>query len=299
MQDDGIDDDGAGGSSSADDDGTGPAPVSCDEGLTCAAFPAEGWFGPVARRHVDAGASPPSCPEPIGQAGPVLAENFTVPAATECDCDCAATGLDSCNGVVTLDDTEECSCDGGCDVEFSENCVNVEVPGFAQYINLSDPGGIACAPAVTATIPEVAPTGTMATCGIAGTAATCDGGVCMPPIPEGFEGGWCIHREGELDCPPGPYSEQIVVWGGLDDTRGCSECMCGDPPPCASTLLQVFAEPDCEGMPVTTVPNVFFGCSAAEGMSLRGVADCVVEDSPSPIGAVVPRDPVTFCCAQG
>ncbi|WP_437589686.1 hypothetical protein [Sorangium sp. So ce1000] len=85
-----------------------------------------------------------------------------------------------------------------------------------------------------------------------------DRSTCMPsPEQPGVTppGGFltCIFHEGDVTCEE-PYLDRHVFHGGADDTRGCSECGCGEPEGASCTVMaSVYSDGACGELLVSAV----------------------------------------------
>jgi hypothetical protein len=188
----------------------------------------------------------------------------------------------------------------------TESCLNLEVPGFARF-NVSGGYyyygygyGATCEETEIEDIPPFAWAATITTCRLPDDALLCDGGVCVPPIPEGFESKWCMYQTGDLECPAGPFPVKTLFYSGVEDTRACSNCQCGTvSQSCEEAELMVFGGPDCAGEPVAYLPGnnqcvEVFGESVAADWGAEEA--CPVTEPSEPQGAIVAMGPFTFCC---
>jgi hypothetical protein len=182
---------------------------------------------------------------------------------------------------------------------------DVTVTGTAnQWWSASAPVIGTCAPTETVTLPEPAFVSDHALCSPRSTPSCGAGTVCVPAVIPPFEA-LCIFKQGDEQCPPSPYSERIVYHTDFDDSRGCSECECGDPngvctginvqlhgnDSCSMLASQVAGTGNCvQVAPTSTAARTFGSLEAPE-------ADCVgVATQTEPTGTVTPANPVTVCC---
>lgn len=139
--------------------------------------------------------------------------------------------------------------------------------------------------------------------------------VCAPappspetPPPSGFL--TCTFHEGERSCPM-EYPARFVFYAGVEDTRSCSECACGEPEGASCTVLAgAFSDGACSA-PVTGQNMISsaapFCASVVPGSGLGSKSAAVVDVNAGscpplggePIGEVVPAGPATFCCGPG
>ena len=279
--------------------GAGGGVLELCEG-TCAAEPAAGWNGPVAL-YVGPDPAPP-CPaeliELFNGHGGTLAFDPAV-------CACTCSGLVTCSSdvpVVSL--FEDGACTPGCvdtPVLVPDKCVTPDpsnpcmVLASASAVGGPMPLVDACGPSQTVTKPEPQWTDVARACKVPpNTGGGCaPGEICVPAEGPGME--WCIGVIGEAPaCPPGPYSERVVLYGSVEDTRSCGDCTCD---PQCPYQIDVFDTTDCSNAssaaitPMTCVPIA--GPKSLEYTAARG--ECVATAG-VPMGTVTRSSPVTFCC---
>jgi hypothetical protein len=70
------------------------------------------------------------------------------------------------------------------------------------------------------------------------------GAMCVPMAEPGFR--HCVKREGDHACPDEGYTDKVLFYGGVEDTRGCNACSCGPPEGglCTATV-SVFKDAAC------------------------------------------------------
>jgi hypothetical protein len=118
----------------------------------------------------------------------------------------------------------------------------------------------------------------------------------------------CIFRDGEQECPEG-YPDQHVFYTGLDDTRGCTPCSCGEPAGASCTVLaSAFSDAACSTLVVAAlVRSDNPSCQGiVEGTALGSKSATVVNTVPGTcvpaggeaIGGVAPTGAGTFCCRE-
>jgi hypothetical protein len=315
---------GAGGSATIIDTGLGGdiRATSCD--ADCPSVP-EGWSGPslfAERPYPEVPACPDVAPTPGIDAFAGL--HAPPPMCPACDCApsdtacvlptewhaSAASCADSENALSTPFDAPD-GWQGACTPKDA-------IPAGAQC------GGAFCAQSVTVKAP-VALAGACApkTVGKAFVpspawdtrARECkpaEPGACpeAPPAcspPAGFS--LCVHREGDIDCPP-RYPMKHLFFEGVDDRRSCASCRCG-PPEGNACVAFVAAWKDGACGVVAGAINVAStsqkGCfDVPPGFPLGGKTAQVAEAQPGscapsggqPAGGAAPAGPVTVCCRE-
>ena len=129
---------------------------------------------------------------------------------------------------------------------------------------------------------------------------------CAPTGPAGFR--QCVLHEGDVDCPSfTPYSDKVVYYLGVDDTRGCSDCACSAPAgsTCSATL-SIFSDHACGTVLDTAslnaatllchdvTPGSALGSKSMETATyVAGKCDAT---GGQPIGSATAAEPSTICC---
>lgn len=268
-------------------------------GGTCGAAVEDGWFGPTVIARLAPDAELPSCTPEYPSAGPTLLDGFADPGPAICDCSCELQMAPNCNLSMTSYSSANCV-NWINSTAVSANCSNIAVPGSLRLSSYGYGVG-SCDETEIEEIPPVPWDAQIRTCRVPENALSCsDGtGVCLPAQPEGFEDTWCMYKQGNFECPAGPYSNKSTFWSGAEDTRECSNCTCGTAGTnCNDAELLVFSGADCEGDPVATVGvNT---CSNVVGLSVAGSigadSPCPVTSMPEPMGSVEAMGEFTFCC---
>ena len=106
--------------------------------------------------------------------------------------------------------------------------------------------------------------------------------------------------EGEIPCPPNSdYTERTIRYATVEDTRGCTNCECGDLGSTCLTEYEYFTTTDCSGSPAGTVMNG--ACTAGVTMAAinfdTSTLSCPVASESEPEGEIQVKDPWTYCCA--
>lgn len=280
-------------------DTTDTGDLECGAG-TCGSPADAGWFGPAVYARVTPGAALPSCTPEYPDAGPTLLDGFQDPGPAACECSCELTQAPNCNpnfrgtmdlignycGYNSVAVTPACT---------NQSFVRAQVSAFGY-------GAGVCEETESEEIPPIPWNATIRTCRVPENALSCsDGGVCLPAQPEGFEDNWCMYKQGDHECPAGPYGNKSIFWSGAEDTRGCSNCTCGTSgTSCSDTQVEIYDLPNCEGAPSTTI-TAGGACMMVTGQSFAGSsasASCPVTTMAEPVGSVAPMGEFTFCCAE-
>ncbi len=282
------------------------APLACEGSHACIEAPPAPWQGPVIRFEDGSGGPPPACtaayPSRIGDF------DFDLTAGGDCDCTCEpATGL-SCNAALVSDqgsggisciafnpDTQTVA-DGACVPLASD----MEGPRY----RFGEPGitGGSCEDVV---VDNLEPAGFDQSSRVCAGATLGDGvcptgNVCAPVADAPYDGKQCIFLDGDNACPAGSaYSQRFVRFSGVNDTRSCGSCSCGDPVGTCGGVLHFVSS--CDSFPIligsvgpgTCSPDV----GSATHVEYAGDPSASCEPSPGSVnGTATPTGPVTLCC---
>ena len=163
-----------------------------------------------------------------------------------------------------------------------------------------------CLPLATTTMAPASFMNATRACGAsaAPVQADCPAGSVCAPTPSGpFEPTLCIEQPGNVPaCPTVAYTSRSVVFGGLNDTRGCSACTCGPVTgaSCSGSVTE-FAQSDTGCTTGQTIYALGQSCDPVQQPSSLELAMTSSGGScaPSPVvatGSAVPTQPMTFCC---
>lgn len=292
-----------------DDTTTGVA--ACPATHQCVEEPPEEWNGPVARFATDPAAKEqPSCDGAYPEEATLAFEGLQADPA-ECSCSCGEAQDVSCDNQISVRYfAEDETCSGGATADLNLvagicNTLPVAFPGNSYW--LPDPieaQGGACEAIDEMNKEDPSFENRILACGGAELQGGCAAGrVCAPRPDEGQLPGLCVWQAGEHDCPDG-YGDKTVLFGGVDDQRGCAPCGCGDPVGlCDEAVVRLF-QFSCTGSLAATFP-ADAECHPQSSVSAQSatvtlgdpVAFCSPTE-PMAVGEVVGTDPVTVCCAQ-
>jgi hypothetical protein len=304
---------GSGADSSGDGDGD-DGDADCPSRSSCAASLPDGWDGPVARFLGDDG-SLPNCG---GDYPTVALEGYAGldAAPAQCgECACAAVTGVECRGP-NLRFYANAQCTGAPALQFDvgddDECVEfglfgIDVDGMASDPVLAKPGTGGCAASGgEPELPAIAWATHMRACSAATTGACGDAGSCVPTPGTPFAPGLCIYRAGNHACPVGAYSQRDVYQRGVEDTRDCSACGCGDPSGVAcQARIEAHYDAACNSLR-GTLDDPGNECVDIDGsgyaprsgkMIVEGIdgGSCPTTGG-APLGSASPIDPITFCC---
>jgi hypothetical protein len=276
-------------------------PVACDGNATCGAPAPEGWSGPFAIATAAPADPDASCP----QGWPQHALAFGDPLAEQalCGCSCAPPG-GTCG--VTVGYFSDAACTAQTESGASSaDCEGMYTQQSHDYVMATGVvTGATCASAPAIAVPALVWSEGAVLCAPP-MAEACADGPCLPEVPQGFDGRWCVTAEGEQACPAGPYVERDVMYRSVADTRGCSACTCepSGTATCGGTLDETF-DLICL-VPAGEIP-VDGGCHASHlpGQNAWAVTydppppnvPCM-SNTAQPEGSAAPTDPITVCCA--
>jgi hypothetical protein len=293
----GSDDDDASGDAASDDDGSTGSPA-CD---VCAAAPPAEWSGPFAIGPVEPSDPNPACP--AGWSREALGYRDLQAAAATCGCDCSPVA-GQCNASASYCSDASCSLLVTMDSSTGE-CQSMGTLLAYGYVTASATAeGHGCTAVPSETIPPPSWGEAMMSCAPPPGLA-CDAGTCLPAVPDVLEDRWCVAKPGEQACPPGEYSEAIVVWQGVSDGRDCTACSCNvqGAATCAG-VLQEYGDLGCF-FERTELP-LDGACHPAAAPGDVGWAVRYDGTPPSfacassgstPSGTATTADALTFCCA--
>jgi hypothetical protein len=292
------------------------APAHCGGRLTCVpAIPPGGWTGPF---ELYAGTSdPPVCDADFS--GLMLDGNdgLTAPPAT-CKCGCGpAQGVQCSAPALTFYDLGATSCPLTMCATAKLNpgaCTTVNVcaalPGKAMILPPSIPSLGSCPPLATTSVAPLAWATQARGCraSVAPAPADCAAGsVCVSPPTGRFRNGLCIEQNRDVPCPTADYTNRYVYYGAVNDTRGCSDCSCGDGGgvtggTCKETIDQYpSTDGGCTGLSITYGPSS--SCQAIQQpadlrLTLTASGGACAPSTTMPVGSAVATGPMTFCCLQ-
>lgn len=273
----------------------------------CAPPAGDGWNGPLALVE-QAGSANPTCPPGLASilAGG-LEPDIPSPACEPCRCSLQ----EACTGfVIRPFFTRGCAnaCPNNPERTITSNCASVTycaAVSAAQVIAL-DAGR--CSPSGGSLRPARWKN-TVAACGFVTVPASdrCPSGdVCTPNADVATNARTCIVRDGEHDCPPGPYSARTLVRAALTDTRSCSRCACGSAnATCSAGTITFYNNTDCTqeiGTVATpagcgdTSPNDGPGSAKVTTPSQVLDGGCPPSGGDVIDGGVTTEQPWTACC---
>lgn len=297
-------------------DDNGDDLVDCADPI-CAGYhcvppsPDDAWSGPVAF-YFGTEAATVTC-------GPAWAEQTSAYGGTlearpaDCnDCGCGEPGGGECEGPV-LDLWIGDSCAGSMAhrelfANGADACHDLGTGsyGSARVSAILAYGG-SCTPSGggVSSLPEATWSHQAVICGLPVQGGGCEEGtqICVRRPPSPFRPTVCVSQAGEHPCPAGPYSEHRVLYGSIDDKRGCTACQCGmaQGQTCDGSVF-VYANETCTEDEFE-LPAVL-QCVGHSG--IRSARFVITNEEPfggscptsggEPTGAATAADPLTLCC---
>lgn len=275
-------------------------PATCPGGGMCGTPAPAGWDGPYALNT----ASPPNpaqlCPPGWVEQGTAYRELLAAPATCACQCVPAAA---TCSVSVAYYSDAACqvATEGGSSSGDCDGMSTQQAHGFVRATPVTN--GVNCTPSEQYMVPPVAWTEASVMC-VPTQMVGCDGGLCLPPIPIGFESHWCVVADGDQACPDGPYGVARLRYRRADDTRTCTPCGCAvqGNVTCAGAMREyadllclveldgVTVDDQCRASVVAGIDN--WGIRYDGG----GANYACANNGPTPVGAALSADPVTICC---
>jgi hypothetical protein len=290
-----------------DDDGL----VDCEDddctNGTCAPMPAgDGWNGPVAFLLEPGGSGLPDCSPLWSNSQDGMAGLNAPPASCEA-CGCGEPTFDCSVPTITTFTTPSCNpgtqeefvtppAFGVCDPFSPQDLDGFEAPA-PNVVNLSCPAPSGGQP----TIPNATWDEEARLCSGTTYGTGCGGDLC---VPASTTFAVCVFQEGNEDCPEG-YPDKTVIYTGLNDNRGCSNCDCSPPnsATCVGTTQLWVGEQNCPGTSDFSVTNdgscVTVGrggvVSSFEVTVAKNTGNCNTSGG-EPIGQATPTGARTVCC---
>ena len=289
-------------STTSDDDSgssSGEPADPCGTGRACLHPPPLGWIGPVSIAKGDSPESLPSCVDPYPGNEIARYEGFVDPGPAECECSCGLEAA-ACQMYAYTGAGTNCFTN----INYgTEGCYALPTPVSAGglYVASYPNGAAACNQEASENIPPIPWDAIVKGCTGGYSDESCDttDRICYNAPAEGFEQQICYIAQGDLPCPPDTdYVEKTVRFSSFDDTRGCTNCQCGQLSYCLEEY-DYYTTADCSGSPAGTVSNAVCQTgvtAAAVEFDFTG-ASCPVLSMSEPEGTAEALDPWTYCCA--
>lgn len=287
-----------GGAGSPSDAGNGPR-AACETAKRCIPLAPDDWEGPAARFTAAGVADPPSCPESLGRTLVAGHLDLASPAA-ECTCACGAPIGASCSRTSAADFSES-SCItalGGGAVNTTCSSLGGQAPGYILSVPSVDSGICQALPGESLPDAERSNARSLCVSAAATTACTDQPGACLSETTDGV---YCISRPGANSCPErSVYTERELVFTGITDSRGCSQCSCGNAEGTCQGTVTLFSAGDCAGAPTVRAAND--QCVAETSfdtgfLTVNTVSATCAPTTSNPLGTVLATNVVTLCCA--
>jgi len=287
-----------------DDDDTGE-PASCEMGSSCLAIPA-GFIGPIAVDTAEGGEALPGCAGAYDTDGFVAFQGLSADAA-ECTCDCDTPADVECPPV-----TVGQYADNGlnCSIIQPENLHNLvdgcnDLPFYDDVrfrLNMPDIDltGVSCNPSSSETVPEAQWATQFGACEPAAELDSCDAGTCVPDLA-GDDQRLCVWAPGDVECTGDVFTEREVIYDEVADSRGCSECSCGEAQGSCDANLVLRAGEGCSaGSPGSGGPGECYAVTTpvrSADLDITGPDVGCSASGGAPEGEAAPSGSTTLCCA--
>jgi hypothetical protein len=289
-------------------------PVCQNAGYTCAAAPPNGWTGPVAFWEA-MNMMPPACSGNYNSVSVDTNSGLSAQPA-QCGCSCGFPQNQTCPSATgaVYDGNGSCAipCSGNFNVPTNNGCVNFGCSPSSGFTSALVPkfaaSGGTCSANGSSTVPPATWTNNARTCayGVATEQGGCmANNVCVGAAPNSFAGP-CVVQAGDLACPQS-YPNKHLEYGGVSDSRGCTQCTCGLTPGTCTGSVIFYAGMNCGGN-VTGVFALGGPCSTVTGGGLNPISAGTVNggytvqggscnsNGSSPQGSATPAMPSTICC---
>lgn len=295
------------------DAGDDIAPACPEASHECVPAAPDGWNGPASRAELGKGDVVPVCADVI-QGGLTAGIEFDETASCECSCT-TATQVNCSEAVIEAREDSGLSCRmGQC---APGTCPQQDIPqSDCTIMNNNVRGGLnlrvypgaiisgSCEPPTTIEeFSAVEFTANIGLCALETSSDGCDSDSLCAPLPEtDFAAERCIYQEGEHECPvESPYSERVLSFQGLADTRECAGCSCGLPQAgtkCGGTVSECAgATPENEQGVGCAASSTWNGIAGLNYTPDPSAVSCVPSaEAPNVDGALVGAAPVTICC---
>lgn len=300
------------GSGSGSSDGDSGIPSCTDLGDHCLPVAPGDFRGPVAVLSEPADGGRGACSAPFEFPAFVGLTDVVAPDAT-CECECGLPmGAVCAGGAVERYSSAGCPGSPLETVSVEPGCNDLtgswSVLSGSFYFQAPIVTGGSCEPlSSVVTEPAAFATRNVACAGAFVGTGCASGELCVPEPTGAFAPQWCVWQSGEHACPAdGPYVDQVLLYQGLLDERGCEECTCAPPEgSCVGTTATLSVENDCMGAAAGTLSadacvNALGAGPAANAISHNpgGLPSGCAPNEPAPTGEVIPSMPITLCCTR-
>jgi hypothetical protein len=269
--------------------------VGCEElGNICVDGPPPTWEGPVGLFLSTDATEPYRCPN--DEEGIVLGAELSVELPAD-PCGCSLPP-NACTIDVTIFTHSQCyQVAAGVEGIPMNTCFALMVENQTARARTRDLDEVLC---VAGGLPLPAPFWETRAriCGSTPVLGHCsNSGVCAPAVPGAQQ---CIMRRGELDCPPGSFTERHLLYEGFNDTRRCE---CGTVSGFCGGQVGYFASlEECESHSFVVAAGAIDACAGpftaryVEYRAGRAVTMCEVTPEEAYQGTIEETSPVTLCC---
>ena len=281
---------------------------ACRDGAECLAIPA-GWNGPIAAIDALGDAAMPTCEGAYATAALVGFDGLAADPA-QCECSCAEPLDVSCPATASLrqydNNIMNCAIQQPANIHpIGEGCSDIpfyDDVSFRLDVPDLDLAGVSCDPQSAAIVPPTSWTTQVAGCSLAEPPALCGGGTCVPQTDDPALR-LCVWAEGDVACSGDVFTERQVLHQGVDDSRSCSECECGDPEGSCTASFNLRSGDNCTAGSPGSAPDgeclpIMTPARSVE-MTFDAPAVACAPSGGEPGGSATPIDAVTICCAAG
>jgi hypothetical protein len=306
-----------------DDDGDGLvdcADADCGAGFTCTPPVPAGWKGPLALYEGSGSDAAPLCNSSGGYLA-LIADAFEGLSASSAmcpGCSCSTPQGVACAVFNPRFFYSNNQCLGNANMttigaNFCSPFVFINDPVAVQWFNAPPAGGV-CLPMAmgSPSVPPVSWAARARACGNPPQGGGCGGNACVPR-PQGlFDTAICIVQDGDVACPSGGYSQRVVYYQSVSDSRSCSACGCGNPTgmtctgtfevwddwTCTSNGTTLTSPGQCAALQPESTPmtgqfkasrSLKYTPGPAQGGSCPPIAS-------NPTGSAKATQPLTICC---
>jgi hypothetical protein len=307
----------------ADGDADGPPAPACTG--QCAPYAPVGWLGPDLL-WIGSPQQMPTCPVAMSAAGDFAYADLDASAScAPCQCDpptgsCGlpsmiAVSPESCEaadaGAGETPFNPPAEWDGGCTgggaIDAGALCDGGPCAQSATIAPLTVNETV-CAPlAPTVSPPPISQSSVLLCEGSANGACAITGESCLPSAP-GFA--TCVFDPGDQECVAllAPYTQKILAYTNISDTRTCSACTCDAPTgSVCSAEISIYSDGTCASSspnanPVDSTKPVCVDLITGAALGSKSASAPTYTPGACqagggvPSGSAVPVAPTTFCC---
>ena len=226
--------------------------------------------------------------------------------APDADCECHCTSDVSSCDIGIIQSTGDCSVTVGSPTSIATMCTELGGGGGggaeAANAKFASPDAPMTATGACSPTEQVMPA--LAKFGIAWRSCHLDSvargnELCIQSFPAGYEDTVCIFNTGDHECTVAGYSNKLIVYADIKDTRKCTEnCECPTGSMDCIGNVEFYTNvcnstPDQTLTPADTCLDISGATHAKFAATLGG---CEPTNNPQPEGSASGEAPVTWCC---